>query len=118
MSDPQHEASAEEAELIDIDTVDYSGGTMGIATGDVLDADGYPTGERISIGIDWRPLRDIDLALEAGEEVVGEFESWQVTRRWTRSDQPQLDAAPRAAPTADDTAAINMLLRRDTGERR
>ena len=66
MSDPQHEAPAEKVELIDIDEIDYSGGTLGTATGDVLDADEHPTGERITIAIDWRPLRGIGHALETG----------------------------------------------------
>jgi hypothetical protein len=50
--------------------VEYTGGT--IATGWGLDADG----DEVRFSGDWRPLRDIAEALEAGEDVQVDVPGW------------------------------------------
>jgi hypothetical protein len=67
--------------ILRIHTIEYSGGTVGTATGVVLDEEtGEETGQEATIGVDHRPLRDLADLLEEGEQVVAHAEDWQVLR--------------------------------------
>lgn len=90
-------SSTRDDELIGFDTVDYEDGSMGTATGNVLDGDGVATGGRVTIAVDWRPLRGIAAALAAGERPVAVFASWAVIRRRTPDDVNEPEAHPRGA---------------------